>query len=223
MANSLQRCRIQGLIDLHLGIQLFHFVQAFAKQFQLPGGPRHFSFDSAGVMVIADIGQNQIEEINLGIAGANCGWRLREGLFATAFGIGDVRPNPVYPKPVDQQDFVYPVAQFDHDEGNAVSSVFAYSGNAVPELRGKLIFTDMVTGRVFYTDTGGLEPGNPATIQELRIVINGSEQNIGAAVGYPNTYARINRADLRLGIDSQGELYFLTKGDGWVRKLVNDN
>jgi len=28
------------------------------------------------------------------------------------------------------------------------------------------------------------------------------------------------RADLRFGIDEEGEIYLLTKGDGWVRKLV---
>ena len=26
----------------------------------------------------------------------------------------------------------------------------------------------------------------------------------------------------RLGIDADGELYLLTKGDGWVRKLIAD-
>lgn len=183
--------------------------------------PQQFSFDTDGTMYIGDIGQNQIEEVNIGLAGANYGWRLREGTFATAFGIGDVRPNPVYPRPADQQEFVYPVAQFDHDEGNAISSVFVYRGSDIPELQGKALFTDMVTGRVFYIDTDNLEPGNPATILELRISFDGSEQNVADAVGFPNTYARGNRAGLRLGIDSNGELYFLTKGDGWIRKLVS--
>lgn len=181
---------------------------------------QHFSFDSDGTMYINDIGQSQIEEVNIGRAGANYGWRVREGTFATAFGIGDVRPNPVYPRPVDSIDFEYPVAQFDHDEGNAISSGFVYRGNAIPELRNKYLFTDMVTGRVFYIDTDNLQPGRPATIQELRINFDGVERNVADAVGYPNTYGRGNRAGLRLGIDANRELYFLTKGDGWVRKLV---
>lgn len=181
---------------------------------------QHFSFDTNGAMFIADIGQNQIEEINIGKAGANYGWRLREGTFATAFGIGGVRPNPVYPKPDDKQAFEYPVAQFDHDEGNAVSSGFVYRGTLIPELVAKYVFTDMVSGRVFYIDTDNLIPGAPTVIQELRIIINGSEQNIADAVGFANTYARGNRAGLRLGVDADGEFYFLTKGDGWVRKLV---
>ena len=95
-----------------------------------------------------------------------------------------------------------------------------YRGSAIAELVDKYLFTDMVTGRVFYIDTANLEAGKPATIQELRIRIDGREQNLATALGFPNTYSSGNRAGLRLGIDSRGELYFLTKGDGWVRKLV---
>jgi len=182
--------------------------------------PQAFSFDSDGTMYICDIGQTQIEEVNIGVAGANYGWRVREGTFATAFGIGGVRPNPVYAKPDDEEEFTYPVAQFDHDEGNAISSGFVYRGSAIPELYEKFIFTDMVTGRVFYIDTDNLEPGNPATILELRVEFFGVERNVADAVGFPNTYSRGNRAGLRLGIDSAGELYFLTKGDGKIRRMI---
>lgn len=182
--------------------------------------PQHFSFDSDGVMYIADIGQAQIEEINIGEIGANYGWRQREGLFATAFGIGNVRPNPVYPRPDDTEEFVYPVIQFDHDEGSAVSSVFVYRGAGIPKLTGKLVFSDMVSGRVFYADSQGLRPGTPGRISELRISLNGSEVNMAEAIGVANTYGRGKRADLRLGIDAAGELYLLTKSDGWIRKLL---
>jgi len=182
--------------------------------------PQAFSFDIDGTMYICDIGQTQIEEVNIGVAGANYGWRVREGTFATAFGLGGVRPNPVYLRPEDDQEYTYPVAQFDHDEGNAISSGFVYRGSAVPELQEKFVFTDMVTGRVFYIDTDNLEPDNPATILELRIEFFGFERNVADALGFPNTYSRGNRAGLRLGIDSKGELYFLTKGDGKIRKMV---
>ena len=52
-------------------------------------------------------------------------------------------------------------------------------------------------------------------------MIEGREQDLLDAVGYPNTYHPGMRADLRLGIDEDNELYLLTKGDGWVRKLVS--
>ncbi|MCG8412643.1 MAG: PQQ-dependent sugar dehydrogenase [Pseudomonadales bacterium] len=184
---------------------------------------QHFSFDTNGTMYISDIGQSQIEEINIGVPGANYGWRLREGTFATGFGVTGGRPGPVYPRPEDAETFEYPVAQYDHTPSNAVSSGFVYRGQAIPALYGKFLFTDMVTGRVFFIDTANLEADNPAPITELRISIDGNEQNLADAVGFPNTYYSGNRADIRLGIDSNGELYLLSKGDGWVRQLRSAN
>ena len=181
--------------------------------------PQHFSFDQDGNLYISDIGQAQIEEVNIGISGANYGWRLREGTFATAFGIGGVRPNPVYPLPAADDGFTYPVAQFDHDEGYAISSGFVYRGSLIPELQGKYVFTDMVTGRIFYIDTVGLIPGGNAPISELRVTRSGETISLREEFGFPDTYGREIRAGLRLGIDEEGELYLLSKGDGWIRQL----
>jgi hypothetical protein len=172
-------------------------------------------------MFIADIGQNQVEEINLGLAGANYGWRLREGSFATAFAVGVARAGLVYPRPaVDEQPFVYPIAEYDHDEGNAVAGGFVYQGDAIEELRGKYVFTELVRGRLLFIDTANI--GNPPMeIREIRLYLNGREQDLEDVAGFPNTYAPGKRVDLRLGIDHTGELYLLTKGDGWIRKLVS--
>ncbi|MYD71815.1 MAG: PQQ-dependent sugar dehydrogenase [Acidobacteria bacterium] len=182
---------------------------------------QYFSWDTDGRMFMGDIGQNFVEEVNLGIPGANYGWRLREGAFATAFAVGERRPGRVYPRPAeDDQAFVYPVAQYDHGEGNAVGGGYVYRGQAIPELQGKYVFTDFPRGRVFYIDADNLESGQLAEIQELRLVLNGQEQDLVNVAGFPNTYGQGDRVDARLGIDSAGELYLLTKGDGWVRKLV---
>jgi len=187
--------------------------------------PQHFSFDRDGTLYIADIGQAQIEEVNIGEAGANYGWRIREGTFATAFDpafAGAARPRPVYPRPADPVDITYPVVQFDHDEGNAISSVFVYRGTGIPALTGKLIFSDMVSGRIFYAESSNLRSTTAPlqTFYELPVIINGSVQNLADATGFSNTYSSGNRAGLRMGMDADGELYLLNKGDGWIRKLV---
>ena len=186
-------------------------------------GLRHaqqFSWDTDGRMFMGEIGQETVEEINLGVRGANYGWRLREGMFATGFTVPPGRPGPLYPRPAeDDQPLVYPVAQYDHDEGHAVSGGYVYRGRAIPELQGKYLFTDFPTGRVFYIDADGLVPGELAEIRELRLIIDGREQDLADAVGHRNPYDPGLRADARLGIDSTGELYLLTKADGWVRKL----
>ena len=186
-------------------------------------GLRHaqqFSWDTDGRMFMGDIGQNSVEEINLGLRGANYGWRIREGMFATGFTVPPGRPGPLYPLPAeDDESLVYPVAQYDHDEGYAVSGGYVYRGQAIPELQGKYLFTDFPRGRVFYIEADGLVPGELAEIRELRLVIDGEERNLADAVGNPNPYAPGQRVDARLGIDSTGEIYLLTKSDGWVRKL----
>ena len=186
-------------------------------------GLRHaqqFSWDTDGRLFMGDIGQNSIEEVNLGVAGANYGWRLREGTFATGYAVGPRRPGRLYPRPArDEQPFVYPVAQYDHDEGYAVSGGFVYRGRAIPALRGKYVFTDFPRGRVLYIDADALVPGELAEIQELRLLFDGRERDLVEVAGFPNTYAPGDRADARLGTDSAGELYLLTKSDGRVRKL----
>jgi hypothetical protein len=100
--------------------------------------------------------------------------------------------------------------------------VFVYRRTAIPALVGKVGFSDLGTGRVFYAQSQGLQAGSPGFIAELRIRLDGREVNVGDAVGMANTYGGGKRADLRLGIDADGELYLLTKGDGWVRKLIAD-
>ena len=185
--------------------------------------PQQFSWDRDGRMFIGDIGQDYVEEVNLGIAGGNYGWRLREGTFATALDIGTDLDGAVYQRPpADPQSFVYPIAQYDHDEGFAIAGGFVYRGKSIPELRGKYVFTDIARGRVFFFDADGVRPGQLATIEELRLQFDGEERDLVAVAGYANTYHGVEypRVDLRLGIDQEGELYLLTKGDGWIRKLV---
>ena len=184
--------------------------------------PQQFSWDAAdGRMFISDIGQSHVEEINLGVAGANYGWRLREGTFATALAFGR-NERPVYGLPdEDPTPLAYPVAQYDHDEGKAVGGGFVYRGQRLPALFGKYLFTDIPHGRLFAIDSANLTAGNPATIEEVRLYIGGEERDLAAVAGFPNhrTSPKV-RVDARLGIDHAGELYLLTKGDGWIRRLA---
>ena len=191
--------------------------------------PQRFSWDADGRLFIADIGDEQIEEINLGAAGGNFGWRFREGTFATKWGGGGTEPHAVYERPPDGKAFVYPVAQYDRDEGFAIAGGFVYRGKGIPELRGKYVFTDIVRGRVFLFDVENLQPGlqpgrqpgKLAEIEELRLLFDGEERDVADVAEFVAIRSiRSPRVDLRLGIDGDGELYLLTKGDGRIRKLV---
>lgn len=183
--------------------------------------PQQFSFDTDGRMFINDIGQNHVEEVNIGKSGANYGWRRREGTFATGYDVGSGPSGFLFRQSATDPSFIDPVAQYDHDEGSAIGSGFVYRGKNIPALRGKYVAADIVQGRLFYFDADALQPGRQAELKELRIHINGTEQPLLKVVGYENSYARQTlRADLRMGIDDAGELYLLTKGDGWIRKLT---
>ena len=190
--------------------------------------PQHFSFDAAGRMFITDIGEDNIEEVNLGRAGANYGWRLREGTFATRQGIGGtpLGQGPVFTRPDETSGtFDYPVVQYDHDEGRALGSGFVYEGSAIPSLLGKYVFADLVDGRLFAVDADALTPGEQPVIEEVRFTFDGFERTLLDVAGYPNPSRLVfdpdaKRADLRLGLDHDGELYILTKGDGWIRRLA---
>ena len=79
--------------------------------------PQNLSFDTGtGAAICTDIGQHHVEEINILVKGGNYGWPAREGTFATdRFRTGRLSTLP----PDDASNgYIYPVAQYDHDEGN---------------------------------------------------------------------------------------------------------
>ncbi|MGV3640393.1 MAG: PQQ-dependent sugar dehydrogenase, partial [Adhaeribacter sp.] len=96
--------------------------EVFARGFR---NPNRISWAPDGKMLITEIGLNNIEEINIGKAGADYGWPAREGTFLLNYR---GKMDKVYALPADDSkyNFTYPVAQFDHDEGNAISSGFVY-------------------------------------------------------------------------------------------------
>lgn len=176
--------------------------------------PHRISWDSEGdhKMLIGDIGEKHIEEINLGVAGANYGWSQREGTFLYDRSQGQ---DAIFELPSDDESFnyTYPVAMYDHDEGFAIVGGTIYRGSEFPELDGKYIFGDIVKGRIFIVNADDLEQGSFGEITEIEFVdSDGKPTSLLEILNY-------DRADLRFGTDSKGELYILTKVDGKVRKL----
>ena len=87
------------------------------------------TWTKSGKMLATNIGQKSIESLYMISAGHDYGWPIREGSFLVYPKI-DV--NKVYPLPANDKKYKvsYPVAEFDHDEGNAISGGFEYWGNA---------------------------------------------------------------------------------------------
>jgi hypothetical protein len=105
------------------------------------------------------------------------------------------------------------VAQYDRDEGAAITGGFVYRGSEVPELAGRYVFGDIVNGRIFHLDADALESGRPTEIEELTLLRDGQPITLLDLVDAP-------RADLRFGQDEDGEIYVTTKQDGMIRTFA---
>lgn len=158
--------------------------------------PFRISIDAmTGNLFAADVGQNDIEEVNIVTAGNNYGWNYKEGgFFFDANGndagfVTDVDPGV-------PAGLVDPVAQYDHDEGIAVIGGFVYRAGRISELDGRYVFGDFggkisVNGRLFYL--GG---GNEITELEIR----GQDDLDMLLLGF--------------GRDSEGNVYVLGNATG---------
>ncbi|GAB4000287.1 hypothetical protein GCM10028807_52790 [Spirosoma daeguense] len=185
------------------------FKEIYCRGFR---NPNRIVWTPDGKMLINDIGQSNIEEVNLGIAGYDYGWPEREGAFLVD-PKGDI--NKVYALPTTDtaKKYTYPILQYDHDEGRAISGGFVYDGQSIPALKGKYVFSDITNGRVFIAENLDLTAGKFAPIQELAIWVDNER----------TTFKKLNgtaKPDSRLGIGPGGELFFFTKADGKLYKVV---
>jgi glucose/arabinose dehydrogenase len=129
--------------------------------------PYRFSFDTAnGELIVADVGQNTIEEIDRVTLGGNYGWAMKEGDFLFDQTTGTVGPAPGNRSPGVPAGLIDPISgpagtlEYDHSDGISITGGFVYRGSAIPQLTGKFIFGDLALhgqpvradGRLFYAD-----------------------------------------------------------------------
>ncbi len=194
----------------------------FAQQrdTQIPGeiyafgfrNPHRITWTKNGDMLVCNIGQHHIESVNLVRPGRDYGWPIREGRFVVD-PHGNI--NNVYPLPDNDSiyNITYPVAEFDHDEGVAISGGLEYWGNDIPQLKGKYLFGDIPSGRLYCFNIADIRQGKRVPVQEWRISLNGTDTTLVKA-------CESSRVDLHFGRDARGELYILTKADGKLYKLT---
>jgi len=87
-------------------------------------------------------------------------------------------------------------------------------GRMVPQLAGKYVFADLVSGKLFYVESKDLKLGRQAIIKKWNISFKGVQTTLAEL-------CKNRRVELRFGMDSKGELYILTKPDGKVYRLVD--
>jgi glucose/arabinose dehydrogenase len=169
--------------------------------------PFRFSFDSStGALLAADVGQNDVEEVDIVVAGGNYGWGVKEGSFCfdpNGDGPGFVTDDPECGPP----NLIDPVAEYDHDEGIAIIGGFVYRGSTILPLRGRYVFGDYsqrffrAQGRLFFLKEKNLGQDNEtdkSEILELRLI---GQRGLGLFL-------------LGFGQDASGELYVLGNSTG---------
>ncbi|HEY3118880.1 MAG TPA: PQQ-dependent sugar dehydrogenase [Chloroflexota bacterium] len=108
--------------------------------------PWRYSFDrETGDLIIADVGQNRYEWIQLHPAGTaggqNYGWPIWEGLHCYPSGSA-----------CDRTGVETPIAEYGHDLGCSVTGGFVYRGQAFPAAQGVYFFADFCSGRIWSLD-----------------------------------------------------------------------
>jgi len=156
--------------------------------------PSKFSFDRMnGDIWIADVGQNQIEEIDKASAtesGLNYGWRCYEG--NSEFDTSTNCPNV--------SELTFPVAQYNHSNGRcSITGGYLYRGLDYPNFQGLYFFADYCSQDVGYIQYDNIDDEWDMTL----------EQFTGNWTAFDE--------------DSNGEVYVASINAGEVFKLIDVN
>lgn len=171
----------------------FLFDPAYRSELWAIGlrNPYRWSFDrQTGDLWIADVGQNNWEEVDFqpaGVGGQNYGWRRLEGLACYDPSTG-----------CDPDTFDLPIHVYGHDGTTcAITGGCVYRGVAIPSLVGSYFFADYCSGQVWTLRYNGS--------QVTELVDRTSELAGGAGPG---------KAPVAINQDAYGELYIVDRGVG---------
>ncbi len=135
------------------------------------------AFDrKTGTCWAADVGQDLWEEIDIIRRGGNYGWNLREGKHKFGNGAGP------------RDDLIDPVWEYHHDIGKSITGGVVYRGKRVPQLRGKYVYADYVSGLMWALE---YDEKNSKVVQNYSVQSN-------------------KLPIITFGEDENGEVYFTT-------------
>jgi glucose/arabinose dehydrogenase len=123
--------------------------------------PYRFAFDSRpggdGKLWLADVGQNQFEEIDHVVRGGNFGWVIREGKHCFDPFAPNVPPASCATTGAGGEPLIDPIVDYSHAEGGiSITGGFVYRGPCQSSLQGHYIFGDFSasfgtpSGRLYY-------------------------------------------------------------------------
>ena len=148
------------------------------------------TFTKDGRLVTGDVGQSLWEEVTFVPKGGNLGWNIREGddCFRSH-------------KPCSDANLVAPVYTYGRREGKSITGGVIYWGTSLKSLRGKYIFGDFVSGRLWAMDLPA--PGHSKLSQPILA--------LGRWAISPSCFAR----------NASGEVLVADYGGGTLYELVS--
>jgi glucose/arabinose dehydrogenase len=165
--------------------------------------PWRYNFDDplrggTGALVIADVGQNNWEEVDYEPAargGRNYGWRNREGAH-----------DNVTSRPPAFQPLVEPIHEYSHSVGASITGGYVYRGSALPSsFQGRYFFADYVSARVWSLAL----VIDPVTREATASNVTEHTSELGS-VGNISSF----------GVDADGELYLVSHSTGRILKII---
>ncbi len=101
--------------------------------------PWRFSFDALkGDLWLGDVGLESREEINRVFSGGNYGWSIFEGSRCR-----------VLSNQCSKKNLINPVYEYSHSQGRSVTAGYVYRGSLLPDLFGRYVFGDFVSGSIW--------------------------------------------------------------------------
>ena len=120
--------------------------------------PWRFAFTRGGDLVVADVGQGEVEEVTVvRRKGANLGWRVWEG--RRRYAAGETAPG-----------HVPPTIQRFHADGNcSITGGVVVRDPVLSALRGRYVFGDFCRGRI---ESARLRRGRARNVRETRLQVD---------------------------------------------------
>jgi glucose/arabinose dehydrogenase len=138
--------------------------------------PWKFTFDPVTRdLWIADVGQNQFEEVDVVPAPADGTVAGRGVSFGWSAYEGDTRFNTDQPA----EGHVAPVLTYSHGaDGCSISGGAPYRGAAIPDLWGGYVYSDYCSGKVWVLDLAGARNLELGTVESVTAVVAGPDQEL---------------------------------------------
>lgn len=154
--------------------------------------PWRWSFDrSNGDLWLADVGQNQWEEVNQVALGGNYGWRCREGAhdFNTAGTPG-----------CSAGGSIDPITEYDHTLGDSITGGYVYRGSQDTSLTGRYVFGDFGSGRIWaWIAENATQPRAPTQLLDTDLNIASFGQGNDGELYVVNYGGTLHRIDFQAG------------------------